>query len=200
MKRNLILHSVRCSLAVAAGLAAGSPAAQAQGVTGASATLSGVAGTGNTFDYTLTLYNASSATTPIEGLWYAWVPGAFYLPSAPSSASGNGSGWSASIVSHSIQFQGNSGDAIAPGGSASFTFVSTDTPTTLSGDTGGGIPIGTSYAYPGTISGSVNANDEKFVVSSVPEPSAFGLLATGLLCFWMIRKPMAGPGAVKTTS
>ena len=198
MKQNLTLHSVRCSVAVAAGLAAGSLAGHAQGVTGASATLSGSPGTGDTYDYILTLYNASSATTPIEGLWYAWIPGSFYLPTTPSSASGNGTGWSASIVSRSIQFQGNSGDAIAPGGSASFTFVTTDSPTTLAGDTGGGIPIGTSYAYPGTVGGNVTGAQE-FVVQSVPEPSSFGLWPAGLLCFWTARWKIAGPCAVKTT-
>jgi len=195
MKKKLMLHF----WAVTAGLAAGSLAGQAQGVTGASATLSGVAGTGNTFDYTLTLYNASNATTPIEGLWYAWIPGAFYLPSAPSSASGNGTGWSASIVNHSIQFKGDSGDAIAPGGSAAFTFVTSDSPAALAGDTGGGVPIGTSYAYPGAVGGNVTGAEE-FVVTSVPEPSVFGLLTAGLLGLGMVRWKMAGPNAVKVAS
>ena len=147
----------------------------------ASGTLVGVPGAGNTFDYTLTLSNAPNATTSIEGFWYAWIPGKFFLPTTPSSASGAASGWSAILVGNSIQFQGAAGTAIGPAGSKSFTFVTTDTPVALAG-TSGGFPIGDSVAYPGSIDGSDSPPDEQITVQSllsVPEPSSSGLLITG---------------------
>jgi hypothetical protein len=200
MKKHTKLPSTRCFLAVVAGLAASSLVSPAQGLL-PSATLVGTAGTGDTFDYTLTLNNGAAATSSLEGLWYAWIPGAFYLPSAPSSASGAASGWTATIKNNSIQFQGSAGDAIAPGGSDSFTFVTTDSPATLAGDTGGGVPIGTSYAYPGTISGNVaGADAQEFVVQSVPEPSSLGLLVAGSLCFAAVGGRMIARGAAKATA
>jgi hypothetical protein len=147
----------------------------------ASATLSGVAGTGKSFDYTLTLSNAPTATASIEGFWYAWIPGKFFLPTAPSSASGGTSGWTPDIFSTSIQFQGNAGNAIAPGHSATFTFVSTDTPAVLAGNNEG-FPIGDSFAYEGTIDFAGNPPDEEItVLSVVPEPSSSALLIVGSL-------------------
>jgi len=195
MKQLQKTHFLGRGLAVMAGLTV-TWSGQAQGITGASATLSGVAGSGNTYDYTLVLNNSAAATTSIEGLWYAWVPGAFYLPTQPSSASAGTSGWTAAIVGNSIQFKGGAGDAIAPGGSDTFTFVSTDTPTTLAGDTGGNVPIGTSYAYPGAVGGNVTGAEE-FVVQSVPQPSALGLLATGSLCALTFGRKWTGRGAGK---
>jgi hypothetical protein len=166
-------------LTIVVGSMASAIDSHAQGIV-ASATLSGVPGAGSTFDYTLTLNNAPTATTPIEGFWYAWIPGFFFLPSTPSSASGGASGWSATIDSTSIQFQGNAGNAIAAGGSATFTFVTTDSPSALAG-TSDGFPIGSSVAYPGTINFSDSSPNEEITVQSVPEPSSFGLLITGLL-------------------
>jgi hypothetical protein len=166
-------------LAVAVGLMASAVDSHAQGIV-ASATLSGVPGAGGTFDYTLTLSNAPTATTPIEGFWYAWIPGFFFLPSTPSSASGGVSGWSATIDSTSIQFQGSAGNAIAAGGSATFTFVTTDSPSALAG-TSDGFPIGSSGAYPGTINFTDSSPNEEITVQSVPEPSSFGLLVGGVL-------------------
>lgn len=180
MKKKQTSNSTRLALAVAVGLAVSIVAGQAQGIV-ASGTLSGVPGAGNTYDYTLILNNAASATTPIEGFWYAWIPGFFFLPTTPSSASGGASGWSATLFGNSIQYQGTAGDAIAPGGSATFTFVSADTPATLAG-TSSGFPIGDSVAYPGTINFSASAPNEEFTVQSVPEPSPRGLIALGALC------------------
>ncbi len=187
MKMNQRSRFLRFAPAIIAGWAAATSAGEAQGVSGVTATLSGAPGAGNTYDYTLTLFNGGA--TPVEGLWYAWIPGAFYLPSQPSSAAGGSSGWTGSIVNNSIQFKGGAGTALDQGSSDAFAFVTTDSPTALAGDTGGGVPIGTSYAFPGAVGGNVTGAEE-FVVQSVPEPSALGLLAAGSLFFWAIGRKM----------
>jgi hypothetical protein len=167
---------IRIALAVAGGLAASTIASHAQGII-ANATLVGVPGAGGTYDYTLTLSDGAGATSSIESLWYAWIPGHFFLPTTPSSASGASSGWTASVVGGSIQFQGNAGNAIAPGQSASFTFVTTDSPATLAGNSQG-FPIGESVAYAGAVDAS-SPSDQFAVASVVPEPSSLALLAAG---------------------
>jgi hypothetical protein len=196
MNKNAKLHSLHLSLAVAAGMTACTITSQAQGIL-PSATLSGTPGTGSTYDYILTLNNASTASTSIEGFWYAWIPGHFFLPSSPSSASGGSSGWTATPDGDSIQFQGNAGDAIAPGGSATFTFVTTDSPAALAG-TSGGFPIGDSVAYPGTINFSGASPNVEFAVQSVPEPASLALCSGALCCLAagrrMIRQRSANTG------
>jgi len=180
---NQKLASIRIGVVVVAVWIFSTIASQAQGIA-AYATLTGVPGTGNTYNYTLILSNAPTATTSIEGFWYAWIPGHFFLPSAPTSPSGGSSGWTAAVNSNSsIQFQGTSANAIAPGGFATFFFTSSDSPATLTG-TSQGFPIGDSVAYPGTINFSGSSPNEEFAVVSVlsvPEPSAICLLITGSL-------------------
>lgn len=178
------MTSIHLTWALVIGLAAATTAGQAQGII-PSATLVGTPGAGNTFDYTLTLNNGSAATSSIESLWYAWIPGYFFLPSAPSSASGGSSGWSANVFANSIQFQGSAANAIAPGHSASFTFVTTDSPTALAG-TSQGFPIGESFAYVGTVDASPGS---AFVVQSAPEPATLALLGLGSLgCAAALRR------------
>jgi len=175
--------AIRITLIAAAVCIFSTIAGHAQGIA-AFGTLTGVPGAGNTYNYTLILSNAPTATTSIEGLWYAWIPGHFFLPSAPTSPSGGSSGWTATVNNNSsIQFQGTAANAIAPGGFATFTFVSTDSPATLAG-TSQGFPIGDSVAYPGTINFSGSSPNQTFAVVSVlsvPEPSAICLLITGSL-------------------
>jgi PEP-CTERM motif len=184
------LASIWIALAVTAGFVTSVLGGLSPGIV-ASATLSGVAGANNTFDYTLTLSNAPNATTSIEGFWYSWIPGQFFLPTTPSSASGAASGWTPTIFGPSIQFQGDAGHAIVPGSSKSFTFVSTDTPAALAG-TSGGFPIGDSVVYPGTIDFSDSPPNEQITVQSiqsVPEPSSLALLIAGALGLLAARWP-----------
>jgi hypothetical protein len=84
------------------------------------------------------------------------------------------------VDNNSIQFQGTAGNAIAPGGSATFTFITTNTPAALAGNAQG-YPIGASVAYPGTINFSDSSPNEVFTVFSVPEPGTAGLLVAGAL-------------------
>ena len=167
-------------------------AAFAQGETG-TATLNGVQN-GSLFDYTLTLNN--TGTTPIGTFWYAWVPGGFFLPSTPASATAP-TGWTADIFqSYSIQYTANSSaDYLAGGSSLNFSFTSTDTPVALAGNvpigTYAGTPIGTSYIYSAA---PFSDSGYEFVVQSVPEPSVLGLLTAGFLGLvstrrWKLRRP-----------
>lgn len=152
----------------------------------ASGQLSAVPGGGSTWDYTMVISDASGATSPIGSFWYAWIPGQFYLPTAPSSVQVP-TGWNYGIVTagaSSIQFYATSSSFdINPGSSLTFGFVSTDTPTTLAGNavpTYPTTPIGTTVAYG---AGFFSSPSETFVVTSVPEPSALALVLAGL-CGW----------------
>jgi len=170
-------------LLLAAG-AAGS--VQAQSIL-ASGQLSAVAGGGGTWDYTLVISDSAGATSPIGSLWYGWIPGQFYLPTAPSSATAP-VGWTASVVTvggSSIQFIASSAlYDINPGSSLTFNFVSTDSPSTLAGNavpTYPTTPIGTTVAYG---AGLFSTPSETFVVNSVPEPTTLALAMAGSLGLW----------------
>jgi len=145
--------------------------------------ISGEQASPGVYDYTLTISDGSGATTPIGSFWYAWVPGAFYLPSTPTSASGP-TGWSASIVGKSIQFSADSAaNDIAPGTSRTFDYVASFSPAQLAAAPNGGLSV----AYGGAIESSPSLT---FSVQAVPEPPALTLLSLGLggLCLAGRRK------------
>lgn len=133
------------------------------------------------YDYSLTFSDASGATSPIGSVWYAWVPGSFYLPSGPTSASAP-TGWTASIVNDSIQFVADSSaDDITAGESLSgFDYVATFSPAQLAAAPNSG----TSVAYSGSLSGG----SDTFSVQAVPEPSAYALLFLGGTALWLVRR------------
>src|SRR5271155_4091186 len=63
-----------------------------------------VSGSGSgPYTYSLTFSNSAAATAPVGSIWYAWVPGSFFLPGVPTSSLAP-VGWAATIVSDSIQF------------------------------------------------------------------------------------------------
>jgi hypothetical protein len=168
-RMNRLLKFLPIRLAVAAGLAASTISSHAQGES-ASGTVSGVQ-SGSDYDYTITLLNTSGSVT-IDGFWYAWVPGEFYLPSDPTSASAP-AGWTASIIANSIQYSGGS---LAPGASINFSYVATFAPSALTGT------AGFSYVYhSGLDSGPDTGSFLNVQTVAAPEPSSVSLLMAGLI-------------------
>ena len=71
----------------------------------ASGTISG-SGSGP-YTYNLSFSDAANSLSPVGSVWYAWIPGAFYLPGVPTSAAAP-AGWTATISGDSIQFVASS--------------------------------------------------------------------------------------------
>lgn len=167
--RNDLSKSTLLSLLIAGGTAT---SALAQGEI-ASGTLA-YTGSGP-YTYDLTFSDAAGATSAIGSVWYAWVPGQFFLPSAPSSALAP-AGWTAHISGDSVQFvAGTSSADIAAGSSLSgFSYQATFTPAQLAAAPNSG----ESVAYAG---GLFSDGGDTFTVSvsAVPEPSAAAMLALG---------------------
>jgi hypothetical protein len=168
------------ALVVAAGLAVSTVSSQAQSAT---ATISGVAAGGGVFDYTITLQN--TGTTSLDSFWYAWTTSGNNL-SVGVTSPGSSLGWTDTSLegNTSISYEGNAGNALAVGQSAIFTFDSTETPSAITTS-----PSGESVAYvSGTGPNTFEQNDPGVAspvfsptLVTVPEPSSFGLLITGLL-------------------
>jgi len=148
---------------------------------------------GPNYNYTVQLKN-TSASTDIGTFWFAWTPPGDpteydFLPTAPSVA-GQPTGWIGSISpgfpGTSIEFYNNTGSAITPGQTGTFTFTTTDSPATLQGFQFGSFPITDSFIYAGAPEvGSFAQVNPVFVV---PEPSSIGLLAVGCTAFLARRR------------
>jgi hypothetical protein len=167
------------SLIIAAGLAVTTLSSQAQSVA-ATGALTDVAGAGGVFDYTFTLDN--TGTEAIESFWLGWFPGSFNVAS-PTSA-GNTLGWNNVVDGNSIQFGGTSATALAPGGTAIFTFDSTSTPAQFeSGPTGKSTVYGVDFSPQFSLAlPNPDPNAEVFSPTfATPEPSTYGLMAVGAL-------------------
>jgi hypothetical protein len=147
----------------------------------ASGTVTG-SGTGP-YIFSLEFSDASTATSAIGSVWYAWVPGSFFLPSAPTMASAP-TGWTASVVGNSIQFAATSVTYdINPGHSLSgFIFDANFSPAQLAATANSG----ESVAYSGAI-GSDSGNTFTVQAAVVPEPSPLALLLWGVGGLYLIR-------------
>jgi len=170
-----LLKSLTLPVAVAAGFIAPALSSHAQSAT---ATISSVQ-SGPNWDYTITLDN-TSGTYSLNSFWYGWIQFQNDLPSDPSSAN-NTLGWNNDLDGNSIMFVNSTGTPLAPGETATFTFVDSSTPAQITA----GIS-GESVAYAGSIDFSQGqAGDSTGIFSptlvNVPEPSTLGLLATGLV-------------------
>jgi hypothetical protein len=132
------------------------------------ATISGVAA-GSSYDYTITLQN--TGTNALNSFWYGWTTSGDNLASDPSSPA-NSSGWDNTVSGNSIMWVNSSGTALASGASASFTFVSSSTPSEITASSSG-----ESVAYIGGIdftegkAGDSTAAFSPTLVSSTPSNS-----------------------------
>jgi hypothetical protein len=146
-----------------------------------------ISGTGNgPYDYTLTFDNAANAASPIGSIWYAWVPGSFYLPGTPIGVSAP-PGWGAAISGNSIQWVADSAvDDITPGGSlAGFSYVAAFSPAQLAAAPNSGLSV----AYSGGLFSDTGFTFD-VQIAAVPEPSAVVLLMLGASGLWLLgRRP-----------
>jgi hypothetical protein len=131
------------------------------------------------YTYNLTFSDASTATSPIGSVWYAWVPGFFYLPGTPTSASAP-AGWTATISGNSVQFVANSSafDILAGQSLSGFSYTASFSPAQLAAAPNSG----RSDAYSG---GLFSDAGDIFNVTTVPEPSSAALLLCGASMFWL---------------
>lgn len=173
---NNLLKPLAVQLAVAGALAVSTLSSHAQ-TASATATIFGVQNGAN-WDYTVTLDN--TGTTNLNSFWYGWIQFENELPSDPSSAA-NSLNWANDLDANSIQYVNSSGTPLAPGQSATFTFVDSSSPTAITT-----APSGESVAYAHGIDFSQGtAGDSTGIITptlvAAPEPSTFGLLAAGLV-------------------
>ena len=150
----------------------------------ASGTISS-SGTGP-FTYDLTFSDAAGATSPIGSVWYSWIPGQFFLPGTPTSASAP-AGWTATVFNNSVQFVANSpANAITAGQSLSgFSYQATFSPAQLAAAPNSG----ESDAYSGALFSDAG-NIFVVTVQPVPEPSGQVLLLASVPILWLIRRKL----------
>ncbi len=186
--KNMSKYIFNCMTKAAARIAVGlflvtgaATIAHAQGQI-ASGTVSGT-GTGP-YVYNLTFDNAAGATSPIGSVWYAWIPGEFYLPGTPTSASAP-VGWTATVLLNSVQYVADSpANYLAAGQSLSgFSYQATFSPEELAAAANSGVSV----AYSG---GLFSDAGQTFTVQIVPVPEPTGpmLLVSGLAIVSFIRR------------
>ena len=145
------------------------------------------------FTYDLSFSDAPTSTSPIGSVWYAWVPGFFYLPGVPTSASAP-AGWTATISGASVQFTANSpANYITAGSSLSgFSYQAAFSPAQLAAAANSG----RSDAYSAGLFSDAG-NIFTVQVATVPEPSTLALLLCGTtgLCLAGRRRLRTPPSA-----
>lgn len=146
----------------------------------ASGTISG-SGSGP-YTYSLSFSDAADSTSPVGSVWYAWTPGAFYLPGDPTSAAAP-AGWTASIFENSIQFFANSpaNDIGAGSTLAGFSYQAAFSPAQLAAAANSGLSV----AYAGGIETDAGYT---FTVEAVPEPSTLALLVCGATGLYLVGR------------
>lgn len=165
----------------AAGAIVASAAVSHAALTG-TAVVSGSPIGGGVYHYTITLNN--TGTTTIGTLWFAWIPGANFMATVPTSIT-SPAGWSAQVVggagASSILWQANNAPSrLAAGGSlTTFAFNSTTTPAQMAGFavSSPSNHVTTSFLYIGQ---AFSDNGFQFTPPVVPAPSAAALAGLSL--------------------
>jgi hypothetical protein len=138
------------------------------------------------FTYDLSFSDAPTSTSPVGSVWYAWVPGFFYLPGIPTSASAP-AGWTAAVFGDSVQFTANSPANYITAGStlSGFSYQAAFSPTQLAAAGNSGVSV----AYSGALF-SDPGNTFTVQAAAVPEPSTLALLICGTtgLCLFCRRR------------
>ncbi|HWD91787.1 MAG TPA: hypothetical protein VG938_05500 [Verrucomicrobiae bacterium] len=186
MNKSSKFIAIRCFLIAAATWAMFPTSSQGQG---AIATISQTGGTTGSFDYSLTLKNTGSVD--LNSFWYGWTDFGNNLPANPSSAA-NSLGWANVLDFNSIQWQNTtSASALAPGQSATFTFVTASTLSQLTTGSSGQSVAYTSdtVQFNQAIAGQSSPVFSPTIVT-VPEPS-MGMLAIGSLLLCALRRRTA---------
>lgn len=168
------IRLIHLSLAVATALVAATVSSHAQSAT---ATISAVAA-GNSYDYTITLKNTGSVA--LNSFWYGWTTSGNNLPADPSSPT-NSLGWGNNLDGNSIKWVNSSGTALASGASATFTFVSSSSPSAITTS-----PSGESVAYVGAIDfseGKAGDSTAAFSPALVSSPPAVPTVAATISGF-----------------
>jgi hypothetical protein len=131
--------------------------------------------------YNLIFSDSASATSPVGSIWYGWIPGQFFLPGTPTSASAP-FGWTASVVANSIQFTASSSIYdITPGQSLpGFSYQASFSPSALAAAPNSG----ESDAYVG----GIETDAGKIFTVTVPEPSSMALFSMSALGLAVLRR------------
>jgi hypothetical protein len=187
LKRNAI-----CALV---GLAMAWVGSAAYGQLSAAVTISAQQLSANSYDYSVSMKN-TSATTSIDALWYAWLPGYDLLTTVPTSIS-SPAGWGDTVEqeafngsSASILWQ-NATTPLAPGQTLSgFNFITSDPPSVVQGSsTVFGLPTEYAYIYNGVAAASGVGGSlviAQTVAAPLPEPTSLALVAGPMA--WMMRR------------
>jgi hypothetical protein len=139
---------------------------------------------GGPYTYDLTFGAAANSLSPVGSIWYAWVPGFFYLPGAPIAGSAHApAGWTATIVGNSLQFAASSQASYIPIGSSltGFSYQANFTPAQLAAAANSG----RSVAYAGGIQ-SDSGYTFTVLPATVPEPSTVTLLMAGTAALLLV--------------
>jgi hypothetical protein len=171
-------------LLLALGVARG---VQAQGLIGFAQINNTPVGDGS-YNYNITLNNTGSVN--IGTFWFAWLPsGQDYLYTMPSAVTTQDGSWTGFVnpgyyYGYSVEYYALAG-GLAPGGSYTFGFTSTDTPAAIAGDSVyyPGTPVGTSYLYDIN-----NTTGFQLQVTPAPEPSSVALIAICGLGLLFVRR------------
>jgi hypothetical protein len=184
MKKHNKLASFRFALAITAAFVVSALSTQAQSAT---ATISGVQ-SGSDYNYTITLQN--TGTTQLDAFFYGW-PG--FGPDSLAAQHvnvGNSTGWNNVVTNngpfYGIVFAGSSGNALAAGNSATFTFTSSEAPTDITTS-----PQGLSVAYVGQLfypPGSPGVSTPAFSPTLVVVPESTSTTFLAACCLGAIHR------------